>query len=266
MTEQEWLACTDPVSLLDHLDRPQGDRKLFLFALACCRAIWPLLPQAEMRHGVEVAERFAEGKATADDLDAADWRLEGALYGGVGYYANRPEVKPPQEMARWVEDLQALPTEQLVAMAWGGHEDLPTDFLGLLKDAGHFADHVLVMNSCEPHSPTLAWYSRFLNPLLLRDIFGNPFRPVTTVNPAWRTATVVSLAQAIYEKRAFERLPILGDALEDAGCDDADLLAHCRGSGPHVRGCWALVLLLQKPKSESSARIPALHRAVNPRH
>ncbi|MBL8796889.1 MAG: hypothetical protein JNM56_23510 [Planctomycetia bacterium] len=79
----------------------------------------------------------------------------------------------------------------------------------------------------------------------LRDIFGNPFRPVTA-DPAWRTSTVVSLAQAIYDERAFDRLPILADALEDAGCDHADMLNHCRQPGDHVRGCWVVDLLLQR--------------------
>jgi hypothetical protein len=80
---------------------------------------------------------------------------------------------------------------------------------------------------------------------LLQDIFGNPFRPVTA-DPEWLTATAVALAQTIYAERAFDRLPILADALEDAGCDNADILAHCRGDGPHVRGCWVVDLILGK--------------------
>jgi hypothetical protein len=80
---------------------------------------------------------------------------------------------------------------------------------------------------------------------LLRDIFGNPFRPVA-VDPSWRTSTVVTLAEGIYADRAFDRLPILADALMDAGCDNADILAHCRGDGPHVRGCWVVDLVLGK--------------------
>lgn len=78
---------------------------------------------------------------------------------------------------------------------------------------------------------------------LLRCIFGNPFRPVA-VNPEWLALTVQSLAAAIYEERAFDRLPILGDALEDAGCANQDILSHCRGGGEHVRGCWVVDLLL----------------------
>jgi hypothetical protein len=77
---------------------------------------------------------------------------------------------------------------------------------------------------------------------LLRDVFGNPFRPVA-VDPSWLTSTVVCLAEGIYQDRAFDRLPILADALMDAGCDNDDVLSHCRSDGPHVRGCWVVDLL-----------------------
>jgi hypothetical protein len=80
---------------------------------------------------------------------------------------------------------------------------------------------------------------------VLRDVLGNPFRPVT-IDPAWLTSTVVALASGIYDERAFDRLPILADALQDAGCDSADILTHCRGDGPHVRGCWVVDLILGK--------------------
>lgn len=80
---------------------------------------------------------------------------------------------------------------------------------------------------------------------LLRDIFGNPFRPVG-VSPEWRTATAITLAGRMYESRDFDSMPILADALQDAGCDDADILDHCRGPGPHVRGCWVVDLVLGK--------------------
>lgn len=79
----------------------------------------------------------------------------------------------------------------------------------------------------------------------VRDIFGNPFRPVS-IDLAWLTSTVVALARGINDERAFDRMPILADALEDAGCDNGDVLAHCRADGPHVRGCWAVDLSLGK--------------------
>jgi hypothetical protein len=80
---------------------------------------------------------------------------------------------------------------------------------------------------------------------LLYCVFGNPFRPVT-FSPEWRTSTAVVLAQQMYDSRDFALMPILGDALQDAGCDNSDILDHCRGAGPHVRGCWVVDLILGK--------------------
>jgi hypothetical protein len=83
---------------------------------------------------------------------------------------------------------------------------------------------------------------------LLRDLFGNPFRPLSCQPDwlRWHEGLVAELADAIYAERAFDRLPIVADALEDAGCTDAAILDHCRAPGPHVRGCWVVDLLLGK--------------------
>jgi hypothetical protein len=81
---------------------------------------------------------------------------------------------------------------------------------------------------------------------LLREIFGNPFRPVT-FDPTWRTSTAVAIARGMYESRDFSAMPILADALEDAGCDNADILTHCRDEKQvHVHGCWVVDLVLGK--------------------
>jgi hypothetical protein len=83
---------------------------------------------------------------------------------------------------------------------------------------------------------------------LIRGIVGNPFRPVV-IDPSvyhWNDGTVVKVAQDIYDDRAFDRLPILADALEDAGCGDPEILGHLRGTGPHVRGCWLIDAVLGK--------------------
>src|SRR5260370_923062 len=80
-------------------------------------------------------------------------------------------------------------------------------------------------------------------PDLRRCLFGPPFGPAPPAAPAvpaYNGGRVPRLAAAIYEERAFDRLPVLADALEDAGCADADILGHCRGGGEHVRGCWAV--------------------------
>jgi hypothetical protein len=74
---------------------------------------------------------------------------------------------------------------------------------------------------------------------LLRCIAGDPFRPPVDAS-AWRSATVVAIARGIDAERAFDRLPILADAMQDARCEDAEALDHCRGPGPHARGCWVV--------------------------
>jgi hypothetical protein len=83
---------------------------------------------------------------------------------------------------------------------------------------------------------------------LVREVFGNPFRPVAVEQCwlTWREGTIPKVAQAIYDERAFDRLPILADALEDAGCENVEILNHCREPGEHVRGCWMVDLLLGK--------------------
>ena len=81
---------------------------------------------------------------------------------------------------------------------------------------------------------------------LLRDIFGNPFHRRPNIDPRWVSSTVVDLAGTIYQEKAFDRMPILADALTDAGCDSEEIILHCRGDGPHVLGCWAVDLLLGK--------------------
>jgi len=105
-----------------------------------------------------------------------------------------------------------------------------------------------IVGWCDPGD--LAWSAAIegdeaAQAVLLREIVGNPFRPVP-LDPSWLTSTVQNLAAAIYEERAFDRLPILADALEDAGCANQDLLHHCRQAGEHVRGCWAVDILLDK--------------------
>jgi hypothetical protein len=102
---------------------------------------------------------------------------------------------------------------------------------GVVEESGPFdlPDDTIVLNWCN----------------LVRDLYGNPFRP-NAFDPRWRTSDAVALAQAIYDERAFERLPILADALMDAGCEDEQVIAHCRSEGPHVRGCWVVDLVLGK--------------------
>jgi hypothetical protein len=213
MTEAEWLACTDPRQLLAFLRGKASDRKLRLFACAYCRAV---RSAQHLRPGtaVAVAERYADGLAGDQDLAS-----------------ERRGVPFPNEYAEWV--LARSPYEG----AWQ-----PVDWLTSARDLMKL-DPDAVRHFPIPLDEVVERSVRYL-----RDIFDNPFRPVT-IDPAWltwRDGTLPKLAQDIYDERAFDRLPILADALEDAGCDNADILTHCRGPGPHVRGCWVVDLLLGK--------------------
>jgi hypothetical protein len=127
-----------------------------------------------------------------------------------------------------------------------GEESLgDKDVVRQLDNAAHIACHCVSGSTLWINSDGLSEHilehltaqAQWPGGWLVREVFGNPFSPVAFA-PEWRTETVIAIARDVYEDRAFHWLPILGDALEDAGCDAAELLAHCRGGGPHVLGCW----------------------------
>jgi len=220
MTEAEWLACTDPTPMLEYLRGKASDRKLRLFAVACCRHIWEWLPDSRSRVAVEAAERFADGEASADELLLCRLAANRAL--------SERSKNAPDDRYRFV--LFAA-SDAAYSKAWSAADMMPIDAAWPTSEG---------VVSCVENRNVLNHQA-----VLLWEIFGNPFRPVTA-DPRWLTSTVVAHAQTIYEERAFDRLPILADALEDARCDDADILNHLRGDGPHVRGCWAVDLVLGK--------------------
>jgi len=209
MTEQKWLACTDPQPMLDFLRGKASDRKLRLFACACCRRIWHLLSDERSRTAVEVLEAFCEGAVTEKQLEEARSKAHQASY------------QPPEAIA------------EPVFWAAAYVADAPAFFVAR-QVVSCVSDAEMQTELREPRTEHL-----------VHDVFGNPFRPIA-LDSAWLTPTVTSLAQAIYNDRAFDRLPILADALEDSGCTNADILNHCRQPGVHVRGCWAVDLVLGK--------------------
>ncbi len=198
-----------------------GKRKLRLFACGCCRLIWDLLSDPRLREAVEVAERFADGEAGKEDLGAAFGDLIGLTYGG--YTPDSPGVQGRTAAHMALSCTAAKAASAALDMAY-----LPVPLAGY--DVGGKSGNAIL---CD----------------LLRDVFGNPFQSPPAVCAAWLAwgnGKVPNLAAAIYADRAFDRLPVLADALEDAGCGDADLLGHLRLPEPHVRGCWAVDLLLGK--------------------
>jgi hypothetical protein len=230
MTDAEWLACGEPMQMLRLLHGRASERKLRLFVVACCRGIWEGLRDVRSRTAVEVAERFADGLVSAEALRTAYQAAYDAVDDCVGLHP-------------FSED-QAI-AAYLSAAANVDEIDLETDATeqdGVALHAAGYAIDKSLSESDLPHavSQTGRWQA-----ILLRDIFGNPFRPAT-FSPEWLTSTVTALARQMYESRDFSSMPILADALEDAGCDNADILAHCSEPGSHVRGCWVVDAVLGK--------------------
>jgi hypothetical protein len=216
VTEREWDGCDDPAKMLEALRGKASERKLRLFAVACCRRIWHLLPNARVRNGIEVAERFADGLATRRDLRRAALHCRLVAHddadeaaGGAAHFASRRVAYAAAERD---------PGNTKPWHAW--------DQLDAAESAAQ----------CR----------------LLRCLFGNPVQ----VDPAWLAwhgGAAGKLAQSVYEERELPsghldaaRLAVLADMLEEAGCADGGLLGHLRGPGPHVRGCWAVDVLTSR--------------------
>jgi hypothetical protein len=243
MDETKWLKSGDPRLLYAHARRvatpvlKSGRRRLRLYACACCRQVWQFLGD-EGRAAVEVAERFADDRASgADLLQATAAALQAHVNLGWGDPARgRGPFPADPDRAR------AVRRAQLAAM-FAAHQATATS---ITSSAGHAAASAREAEEAAAESPRAAAAAhRALQCHLLRDVFGNPFRPAQADAAwlRWNDGTVVKMARALYEERAFERLPVLADALEDTGCADEAILSHLRGPGPHVRGCWALDLL-----------------------
>jgi hypothetical protein len=217
MNEQEWLTCTDVTLLIKHLRTRGQDRKLRLFACACARRLWDLLPVSPGREAVVVAERFADGDASAKAL--------------AEVYSRGIKV--------WSEAKHAC-------------DSLLTGGMGVaVADASQAALYIAIhaakvrFPAGTPNRRSAQAVERTAQLAAIHDIFGNPFQSVS-VDPSWRSSITVAIAQTIYDERRFEDLPIMADALEEAGCQNAEILTHCRQHTEHTRGCWVLDLLCGK--------------------
>jgi hypothetical protein len=221
MTEQEWQDCDDPQLMLAFLSGTADDRKLRLFACACCRLVWRWIQSVVCREAVEISERYADGAATGKQLEAVarraraaadDLTFQASVSRNLRKCAERDAACAAAEAAR--RRLNAAYVVTLVRSAVAFSPDRPQSLSSVL-----------------------------------RDLFGPlPFR-TAALDPSWLAGdggAVAARARAIYDDRRFEDMPLLADALEEAGCTDAAILSHCRSGGPHVRGCWALDLLLGK--------------------
>jgi hypothetical protein len=223
MTEAEWAACDDPLRTLELL--PRSERKFRLFAAGCCRQMvirGGRLPEGYDPDEVASVERLAEGEAMPQTL-----RQSRDMVAYVGAMTGLSVFPPGVRALHW-----ALYPDRMDAQVAGWVAEAAIE--ARVEAVGRKARKV------RSAARKAQW-------ALLRDLFGDPFRPAG--KPPWRwewAAEAVGLARAIYEEGAFDRLPILGDALEEAGCADEQVLRHCRGKGWHARGCWVLDWALGK--------------------
>jgi hypothetical protein len=235
LDEAGWLNGADPDPLLEYLGRRASERKERLFACACCRPMVGVVREGWCRPGVEVGERYADGVAGWAELRATRRLLDGVPFrrhragGGLD----------PAALAVW-----ALTWRHWHLAARAGWTLGPRVAWGaaLWRSGGTYDD-----GPWRTAEQRQAWErERARQCGLLRCVFGNPFRPLT-FNPYWASAhdgAVLRLARLLYEGRRWADLPVLGDALEDAGCQDEGALGHCRGGGEHARGCWVVDLVL----------------------
>jgi hypothetical protein len=214
MTESEWLTCdTKPAKMLSFVTRRTSDRKLRLYMCACARFLWSTHWEASGLKAVEAAEAHADGMLGTEEMEATGRQII--------------ELRDQSWPAGIVRQICFTPASHA---AWSVNADC----------------HLGRPRPLAPERRAEA----------LRCIFWPARFRTIAVDPAWRTwndDSIVKQAQAIYETRDLPRghldagrLPILADALEEAGCTDEAILAHCRGPGPHVRGCWVVDLILGK--------------------
>jgi hypothetical protein len=213
MTEEEWFATTNVRDMVWSItNHAKFDRKLRLFAVACCRSVARQSLNQQFRELIAEVEELADGRTNEDRSRMKQVRngvLHSSSWGSVPEYG----------------------AAHFLVAGQGWHSALRT--------AGA-ARRLAGRSQADQESERLAQVA------LLRDIIGNPFRPVT-FSRKWRTDTTVALARQMYESRDFGAMPILADALQEAGCDSEGILAHCRDTSlPHVRGCWVVDSVLGK--------------------
>jgi hypothetical protein len=226
MTEAEWFNCADADELLGWVvyHGRQSDRLRALFLAACVAPLRPILADPRLRGAESTLEKFAEGACDFDRL-TDECREAG--------YALASILDDPNEQ-RWFHAQVAAAEAVAAALHPESYEHLEYVIERCRRAIELFRDDV-----------SRRWV-RYQQAAFVRDIFGNPFRPVAFA-AEWRSDTALSLAKHIYESRDFEQMPILADALQDAGCDNADVLNHCRDTSlTHVRGCWVVDLVLGK--------------------
>ena len=223
MTEVAWITTKMPLYMLRRYPAEWDGRKARLFWCACMRRAWDQVTDERTRQLVASVEDRAE--------------VEKDTFVREFDHVFRPYFDVVHRRAQsffsdyWVLDtFLSAPPESLMSLV----SEIAHRRALAASGTAMFTKPYDDVEAAEK-----AWQCD-----LIREVFGNPFRPVN-VSP-WLTSDVVALARGIDEERAFDRMPILADAFQDAGCDDVNVLDHCRQPREHVRGCWVVDLVLGK--------------------
>lgn len=235
MIEEEWMACEDPTERLWYVPAPYSERKAWLFRVACCRRVWMFILDERSRNAVDVAERWVDGRASDEEVGNAQIDAEGAH--------ESPSPPYPDGPFNYAEAVACATVAARLAIDSDRGE--PSEYTAEAVAHSAFVGRGEAVSEESAEWKKLRDTERAAQCRLLNDIFGNPFRPVT-IDPSWLTPTVLALASQMYESRDFSPMPILADALQDAGCENEAILNHCRQAGEHVRGCWVVDSLTGK--------------------
>ncbi len=271
MTLDEWLMCKDPNEMLSALKERASDRKLRLFACACCHRILHFLRDPRSQQAWEIAESFADGTVSSTQLLQAETAAKAAAAvagslmaqeaSGMPWTGAADEESPTAEAAEavwtlaWVRNVEDSDYGDGIipgcSASYAAAENAPIAAARALADEAENEAENAAPSAVVPRTESSDTWVRVYHEErhrqsdLLRDVFGNPFWG-GSIDASWRTGAVVDLAQAMYEGRDFSRMPELGGLLESAGCRDQQIVEHCRKEGVHVRGCWVVDLLLGK--------------------
>jgi hypothetical protein len=247
VTEADWGTSADPAAMLTLAAPRVSDRKLRLYLVGCCRRRWELFADDRCRRAVEIAERYADGRATEAS------RAYAVSLARKAYNAVQPGHARAVASATWgtCDATDALRRERprpegpFSSSPWAA--EVPVQLA---------EGYAFLMRHTAGGGPTRAGVVLVAELAaqadLLRCVFGDPF-VYTVPDPAWRTAAAAGLAAAIYAERAFDRLPILADALEEAGFADTETLAFLRGDPAVARGCWVIDAVLHAAAPEFRA-------------
>jgi hypothetical protein len=244
MTEADWPTGTDFAAHVRFATGRLSPRRQRLLAAAFCRAASHLYDHPELTRALDAVEWYADGKDTAAELEKA--RQACRLVAQAEWESHVRQVD-----AGAGGHVACIGSEVAWAVAFAATTPLPLLEVGnrvatAIVQARTGASLLAAVASVFTAFTAAAAEQSLAMRSVVWEVAGNPFRPAA-FNPAWRTSTAVALAAQMYESREFSAMPILADALQDAGCDSEDVLDHCRDAhASHVRGCWVVDLVLGK--------------------